>query len=206
MMTKSIRSKNDASTQLESAANDEQSNNPQMPESATSYQSLLHVLPDAYLAIDQSGQIQEWSPRAEELFGWSAAQVLNRSALDLALPANFSHTPTQGLPVFVRAIGRRTATGFLQYLAINASGEEFPVELSVIHTATLNTKQCQMVLIKDISHRLVAEERLAQASKMEAIGHWSADWRTTSTTFSASFLAAWKPLRFVSKTQPTRNW
>ena len=42
--------------------------------------------------------------------------------------------------------------------------------MSVIHTTTVNTKQCQMVLIKDISHRLVAEERLAQASKMEAIG------------------------------------
>lgn len=169
-MTESTHSKIDASTQSRSVANDQQSNNPPMPESATSYQSLLHALPDAYLATDQLGQIQEWSPRAEELFGWSAAQVLNRSALDLALPANFLQTPTQGLPVFVRAIMPRTNKGLPQYIAISASGEEFPVELNVIHTITLKTKHCQMVLIKDISHRLVAEERLAQASKMEAIG------------------------------------
>ena len=169
-MTKAKRSKSDASTQTRSAANDQQSSSSPAPESATSYQSLLHVLPDAYLAVDQSGQIQEWSPRAEELFGWSAAQVQDRSAQELGLPDNFLGTQPQGLPVFVRAIGRRTNSGLLQYLAINASGEEFPVEMSVIHTTTVNTKQCQMVLIKDISHRLVAEERLAQASKMEAIG------------------------------------
>ena len=138
--------------------------------SEPSYLALLHLLPDAYLAIDSTGCVLEWSPRAAALFGWSAGDVVGRSGAELGLPEAYQRKHPVGLPAFVRLIGRRGNKGLVQHLAINAAGEEFSVELTSVLASDSGTAQRFLVLIKDISHRLIAEERLAQAAKMEAIG------------------------------------
>ena len=136
----------------------------------SSYLALLHSLPDAYLAIDGAGCVLEWSPRAAALFGWSASDVVGRSAAELALPESYQRKHQVGLPAFVRLIEGRGNKGPVQHLAINAAGEEFSVELSSVLASDTGAAQRFLVLIKDIRHRLIAEERLTQAAKMEAIG------------------------------------
>ena len=138
--------------------------------SDSSYLALLHSLPDAYLAIDGAGCVLEWSPRAAALFGWSASDVVGRSAAELALPESYQRKHQVGLPAFVRLIEGRGNKGPVQHLAINAAGDEFSVELSSVLASDTGAAQRFLVLIKDISHRLIAEERLTQAAKMEAIG------------------------------------
>lgn len=137
---------------------------------ADNYRTLLQALPDAYLSIDDAGCVIEWSPRAMELFGWSASQVVGADARQLGLPDAFRGHQAPGLPVFVRFLGRRGAGAIQQYLAVNATGDEFPVELSVVDAPSGAGKSRYLCLVKDISYRLIAEERLAQAAKMEAIG------------------------------------
>ena len=139
-------------------------------EPVSDYLSLLHSLPDAYLAIDSTGNVREWSPRAEALFGWTAIEVIGRSAAELELPETYQQKRPVGLPAFVRLIGRRGNNVSTQHLAINAAGEEFSVELSTVLASNTDATNCYLVLIRDISHRQIAEERLAQAAKMEAIG------------------------------------
>ena len=136
----------------------------------SSYLALLHSLPDAYLAIDGAGCVLEWSPRAAALFGWSASDVVGRSAAELALPESYQRKHQVGLPAFVRLIEGRGNKGPVQHLAINAAGDEFSVELSSVLASDTGAAQRFLVLIKDIRHRLIAEERLTQAAKMEAIG------------------------------------
>ncbi len=139
---------------------------------ANVYRTLLHTLPDAFVAIDDKRRVVEWSPRAVELFGWSFADVAAGSTETLGLPLPYQKSADAELPIFVRlaspARGRRA---FSQYLAINAEGTEFPVELCAINAPHQGSESAShFFLIKDIRHRLVAEERIAQAGKMEAIG------------------------------------
>lgn len=138
--------------------------------SESSHLALLHSLPDAYLAVDGTGCVLEWSPRAATMFGWSASDVVGRSSAELALPESYQRKHPVGLPAFVRLIGRRGNKGPIQHLAINAAGEEFSVELTSVLVSDVGAAERFLVLIKDISHRLIAEERLAQIAKMEAIG------------------------------------
>jgi PAS domain S-box-containing protein len=139
-------------------------------EPVSDYLSLLYSLPDAYLAIDSTGNVREWSPRAAALFGWTAIEVIGRSAAELELPETYQRKRPVGLPAFVRLIGHRGDNVSTQHLAINAAGEEFSVELSTVLASNTDATNCYLVLIRDISHRQIAEERLAQAAKMEAIG------------------------------------
>lgn len=134
------------------------------------YRTLLRALPDAYLSIDWGGRVVEWSPRAQELFGWPAELVVGADARQLCLPDLYEAGRGIGLPLFVRLSGRRGGGGIPLYLAVNARGEEFPVELSIVDAPSGEGQASHLCLLKDISQRLIAEERLAQAAKMEAIG------------------------------------
>ena len=137
--------------------------------SADVYRTLLLQLPDAYLSIDGNGRVVEWSPRAVELFGWSAQQVVGRDEIQLDLPDAFRAERPPGLPVFTRVRKQRGRPSREHYLAVNAKGEEFPVELNVVKAPDVPGGLRYLCLVKDISHRLIAEERLAQAAKMDAI-------------------------------------
>ena len=133
------------------------------------YRTLLHTLPDAFVAIGNNREVVEWSPVAAQLFGWLFTDVVGRSAATLGLPQQYQQSDEAGLPVFVRrGEGRRC---FPQYLAVSADGTEFPVELCSIDAPdNLPHSARHFLLIKDIRHRMLAEERISQACKMEAIG------------------------------------
>lgn len=133
------------------------------------YRTLLQALPDAYLAVDRAGRVCEWSPRAEELLGWEWQQVLGADGRRLGLPEVFLNDRPRGMPVFVRTSGGRSV-GLSPYLAVNAVGEEFPVELQVVEVPDAGGQERYLCLLRDVSQRQLAEERMAQAAKMEAIG------------------------------------
>ncbi|MEI7743201.1 MAG: histidine kinase dimerization/phospho-acceptor domain-containing protein, partial [Chloroflexota bacterium] len=49
---------------------------------------LLEHASDALVEMDADGVITRWNRRAADLFGWSAAEAVGRSAVDLLLPAD----------------------------------------------------------------------------------------------------------------------
>src|SRR5690348_6091213 len=49
---------------------------------------LLDALPRAVLVMALDGRIELWNRAAEEIYGWSAADVLGRSVLDVLTPAS----------------------------------------------------------------------------------------------------------------------
>ena len=134
------------------------------------YRDLLEALPDAYLAFDDSGRICEWSRQAQEMFGWTAEQVVGALPEALALPEEYRSGPTPGLPCCIRIVGRRGRTGWLEYQAVRRDGQEFPVEISVVSGRAGSDEGLHLALVRDISHRVLGEERLSQAAKMEAVG------------------------------------
>lgn len=133
------------------------------------YRTLLHTLPDAFVAINSKREVVEWSPVAAKLFGWSFAEIAGQSASALGLPLPYRQSDEAEFPVFVRRSSSRP--GFPQFLATGSDGAEFPVEISSINVSrNLRSSARHFLLIKDIRQRLIVEERIALAGKMEAIG------------------------------------
>jgi len=133
------------------------------------YRALLEALPDAFVAVDEAGRVAEWSHRAEETFGWKAADVIGKSADDLGLPAHRLGQVEPGLPCFVTRHEKTGRAGLRQLRAMGSDGKDFPVEINVVERV-LSGQTRFLCLIKDVSQRVIGEERLAQAEKMEAIG------------------------------------
>lgn len=50
------------------------------------YRALYDTAPVAFMVTDRQGRITGWNRRAEEMFGWSAAQIRGRHYIDLLVP------------------------------------------------------------------------------------------------------------------------
>jgi PAS domain S-box-containing protein len=124
---------------------------------------------DAFVQINDSGAITDWNSQAEAIFGWSRKDALGGNFFELILADTDRAGLNAALKRFLRS-GRDQAPGRRrEIVARRHNGEEFKVELSV--TAL---KRRQGILFngffRDLTDTIVAEDRIRQTEKMEAIG------------------------------------
>ncbi len=113
---------------------------------------------DCIVAIDVNGAIIEFNQAAEKTFGYKKKQVEGKFMADLIIPERFRDAHQKGIAHFLtthepRLIGRR-----VEVTALRASGEEFPVELTII---PVNERRDPVftAYIRDISERKEYEKQ-----------------------------------------------
>ncbi len=110
-------------------------------------QAIFDSVVDAILTVGPDETIRQWSPAAERIFGYSAAEAIGAQLTLLVPEAHFFDSPGGQ-----ETIGRRK------------DGTVFPVELS-ISQVTAGDELLFTVIIRDISERKFAEEQLIAARK-----------------------------------------
>jgi len=133
------------------------------------YRSVIESSPDAFVAVDEDGRIVDWSPRAEQLFGWPAGEVMGGYLHETMIPPAYRDLHVQGMRRFMRSGESRVMGRVLRMTALRKGGQEFPVELQV-SAVRIGSRWRFTSFIRDISSRVLAEQQLAQAQRMEAIG------------------------------------
>ncbi len=133
------------------------------------YRSVVESSPDAFVAADEDGRIVEWSPRAEQLFGWPAGAVMGRYLHETIIPPAYRELHVEGLRRFPHGGEARFIGRVVRVTALRRGGQEFPVELQV-SAVRIGSRWRYTSFIRDISGRVLAEQQLAQAQRMEAIG------------------------------------
>ncbi len=120
---------------------------------------------DGFVQLDEGGLIVRWNPQAETMFGWSWQQAIGQSLSTLVVSA-------AGRDRFVETVRARSAarpqTGD-QIEMIDREGRKILVELS-ISSLLLNGGRRTNIFIRDLSEKVLIEEQLRQAQKMEAVG------------------------------------
>ncbi|MGO1001898.1 putative bifunctional diguanylate cyclase/phosphodiesterase [Lysobacter sp. CA196] len=95
------------------------------------YRAIVQSALDAIIVIDELGQIREFNPAAERVFGWKREQVLGLEVAEVIIPPDVRDNHRRG---FRRHLMTGTSTILdrrLELVAIRAGGERFPVELTV---------------------------------------------------------------------------
>ncbi|HXG08263.1 MAG TPA: PAS domain S-box protein [Gemmataceae bacterium] len=131
--------------------------------------AILESALDAIVTIDQKGNIVEFNPAAEKMFGYDRAAVLGRPMADLIIPPGLRDKHHQGLARFLAGgpavvIGKR-----VEMIAMRADGREFPVEVAVIPIRG-DGPLLFTAYIRDLSEHKRLEAQFLQAQKMEAVG------------------------------------
>jgi len=124
---------------------------------------------DSIITIDAQGSVLDFNPAAERVFGFSRAETLGRNVADLIIPERYREQHRAGLKRLAETGEGRVIGERIQMTALHADGSEFPVEISVAPTYQ-GDRASFTAFIRDNSQQKVAEERLRQSQKMEAVG------------------------------------
>jgi PAS domain S-box-containing protein len=68
---------------------------PNMLDQSAFAAKLLDAMEEAVIATDAAGNIVYWNPFAEELYGWSANEVIGRSILEITVPPEAEHAAAE---------------------------------------------------------------------------------------------------------------
>jgi diguanylate cyclase (GGDEF)-like protein/PAS domain S-box-containing protein len=126
--------------------------------SADEARRILDASTDAFVALDASGLVAEWSRQAEAMFGWSAADARGRRLTELVVPARHREASERGVARVLA--GHEPDPVRREVTAVHRTGTEFPVELSVWARGEGPSRRV-CGLVRDLSERKRFEGQLA---------------------------------------------
>jgi two-component system sensor kinase FixL len=120
--------------------------------------SILDTVPDAIIVIDEEGTIESFSPAAERVFGYAAAEVVGRN-VKMLMPSPYQEQHDLYLQRYL-ATGERRIIGMGRVVSgLRKDGTAFPIELSV-GESSFGEKRVFTGFIRDITQRQETERRL----------------------------------------------
>jgi diguanylate cyclase (GGDEF)-like protein/PAS domain S-box-containing protein len=133
------------------------------------YRRTVEAAGDAYLEVDRTGVVIGWSDRAEELFGWTAAEATGRCVDSLLRPGGPTGQQDEPLSTHLvanRHPGRRPTPRELQVIG----GHPWPLDLELITTTVdLPSGMVHTALFRDISQRRTSEAELARLALSDGL-------------------------------------
>lgn len=139
-----------------------------LSESREQLQTIMCAVKDAIIMVDNCAKIVYWNPAAEKMFGYHSDEAFGRDIHSLFVP-NKSGDKRQnllvdGMKVFATTSQGNFINGYAELLGQRPDGTTFPVETS-ISTVKLGTKWNAVVVVRDITERRSAEQKLIEAEK-----------------------------------------
>jgi PAS domain S-box-containing protein len=120
---------------------------------------LIDTANDAVVTIDASSIVIDWNRTAERMFGWPRDEAVGRVITDLIVPPAHREAHHRGMQRFLRDRTPGILNRRIEITAIDRSGREFDIELSVWPVEAGQTYTFS-AFIRDISERRRAEGRL----------------------------------------------
>jgi PAS domain S-box-containing protein len=125
------------------------------------YRAIVQAAQDGIILGDQDGSILSWNDAAQNMFGYTAEEVVGKP-LTLLMPHRYRQAHQQGLER-IRSTGEMRVVGkTVELHGLKKGGEEFPIELSLSRSVeTQEVFYCG--IIRDISERKLAERSLKES-------------------------------------------
>jgi PAS domain S-box-containing protein len=126
---------------------------------------------DAVVTMDRDGQIVDFNPAAERIFGRRRGEAVGQELAELVVPPHLREAHRAGVKRLLatgesRLLGRR-----VEVEALRADGRTFPAELTITRTGS-GEAPIFTGFIRDISERRRAEARLReQAERLRHLSH-----------------------------------
>ncbi|WP_126172283.1 PAS domain S-box protein [Altericroceibacterium xinjiangense] len=137
--------------------------------------SILETVPDAMVVIDEKGLMHDFSPAAERLFGWSAAEVQGQNVAML-MPSPYREAHDSYLDRYYRTGERRIIGTGRVVVGQRRDGSTFPMELAV-GEMRMGGIRYFTGFIRDLTERQQTEARLQElqgdlvhVSRLTALG------------------------------------
>jgi PAS domain S-box-containing protein len=125
---------------------------------------VLDTALDAVVVMTRDGMVAGWNEVAEQTFGWTGEEAVGRLMADLIIPEQYREAHCRGLERYNATAEERVLNRRIEISAIDKSGREFPIELSIT-IAGHPDESLFLGFLREISERRGAEERLKRQAR-----------------------------------------
>jgi len=123
---------------------------------------------DAVITMDWTGRITEWNAQAEQVFGWSAHEVIGRDAADTIFPPSQRLSYREYVQRLLELMDAPLPNRLVEMIGVTRDGREFPVEIAMTPLA-VEDSVIFSAFIRDITSRKEAEQ--AQKNHARQLEH-----------------------------------
>ncbi len=128
---------------------------------------LIQNAPDAIIVINEQSQINIWNPKAEEIFGWKAEEVLGLTLGETIIPIQYREGHERGMQRFLTTGEPHILNKTIEITALKKDGTEFYISLT-ISKADLPQGILFVSFVRDITeHRRQQQELEEKRMQLE---------------------------------------
>ncbi len=120
--------------------------------------AIIDAALDAVITMDAGGVIRSWSPQAERMFGWAAAEAVGQRLATTIVPPRYRSAHERGLEHFLATGEGPVLNRRIEITALHRDGREIPVELTIT-PVRLAGAWAFSAFLRDISERRLVEQR-----------------------------------------------
>ncbi len=118
---------------------------------------------DAIITTNAHGEIIEFNPSADKMFGFGDHPVTGRDVADIIIPAEYRSKHHQGLKLSNQD-QLYSGKGRFEAVAHTLQGRRFPIEITIVRTKQQN-QHIYTTFLRDISERKAHEESIRSAKR-----------------------------------------
>jgi PAS domain S-box-containing protein len=136
----------------------------ELRESEERMRAILESALDAVITMDRNGQIVEFNPAAEKIFGFRRDEAIGERLVNLIIPERLREDHSRGLELYLKTGEARMLGRRVEVTARRADGLEFPAEMAVIR---IGSKQPPMftAFVRDIGEKLRAQKSVRESEE-----------------------------------------
>ncbi len=125
--------------------------------------TILSTSLDAVIVVNADGEVLEFNPAAQAIFGYSEDEAKGRSIGDLIVPAHLRAAHNAGMERMQSGGDRHVVgKGRVQLEALRKNGDVFPVELA-LQSAQAGDEEIVIGFVRDISQSVADQKELVSA-------------------------------------------
>lgn len=126
-------------------------------------EGITRAAKDAILLVDSAGNIVQWNPAAERIFGYSSDEMIGKPVY-LLMPGDITGQHKEVFRRLAASAGARSFHTHAERNSLRKDGSEFPAEISVSEVEFKGEKFVTLI-IRDITERKRAEREIVEAQE-----------------------------------------